>query len=688
MLRKLSLRNAKRQFGEYALFFVTLSCAAAVMYAFNALLFSESVQALPDMEILPWLIVAASLVIVLILGRIVSYMISYMFKRRSREIGIYMVSGMAGRKIVTLLFWENGLIGLAALGFGILLGMLFSQLLEAVLLNLCGIPYILHAGFSLSAVGLTVFYFVGMLLYAVWRNGKWIRRVQLRELLCYDRANERPPVQGSSAAVVVFGLSVLCGGGGFAILCFQPIGKGYDVLIGFLMLAAFIYGFFRSVPAFLAARFGGRADWKYRRHRLVTFRNFTAKIDSVSAVMGMLSVLFMLAITLGGIGTTIGLMVTKNVEAGAFDIMILHEGEMGDFSRYGEEIRETFSTPAFPVRDYSYGIYTNGKKEFRAAHDQAVVEAGRTLNRAYAEFQNDTCMAQRDYLKLREVLGYENLQLDPALCYVHCIPALSERFRKLLDGQGNDGAALTCGGYSFAKEGIFSEPFSQLNDYGNGAGYILVAPDDAVARMQMLYSVYAAVTPKPLAADDLQNIMDACEGLVKLEWGTARSGANGMPTRFRYEDKDYLSGKWLDKTEIHYFYPMLICLFYMAVILEITGAAILAIQVLGDWKEKQRQDRILRQLGMSEGTVRRLHGRQLTQIFALPILPAIFVSGSLIYICVKKMLRSFFQLPVMPDLVWIGQAYGISLLLFAALYGVYYAAARICYGHIRSDDLQ
>lgn len=687
MLSKLSLRNAKRQFGEYALFFVTLSCAAAVMYAFNALLFSEAVAALPDMEILPWLIVAASSVIVLILGWIVSYMISYMFKRRSREFGIYMVSGMTGRKIVRLLFRENGLIGLAAFLLGIVLGMLFSQLLEAALLHLCGMSYSLHTGFSLSAVGLTALYFAGMFLYAVRRNGKWVRRVQLRELLCYDRTNERPPVQGSGAAVLVFGLSVLCGGCGFTLLCLQPFGKGYDVLIGFLMLAAFLYGFFRSVPAFLAVWYGGRADWKYRRQRLVTFRNFTAKIDSASAVMGMLSVLFMLAITLGGIGISIGMMVTKNVEAGTFDLMILHAGEMGDFSRYGEVVREAFSTQEQLVRDYSYGIYTNGKKEFRQAYEQAVVEAGRTLYRPYAEFQYDTCMAQRDYFNLREMLGYERPQLDPARCYVHCVPALAEPFGQLLERQDSGGEALTCGGYPFAREGIFSEPFSQLNEYGNGVGYILIVPDHAVSQMKILYSVYAAVTPKPLMADDLQSILDACESLEKLEWGIAVQGAGGMPTRFRHHDKDYLSGKWLDKTEISYFYPMMICLFYLAVILEITGAAILATQVLGDWQGKRRQERILRQLGMDERTFRRLQERQLAQIFVLPVLPALLVSGGLLFICVKKMLQSFFQLPVAPDLVWIGQVFGITLLLFAVLYGIYYEAARICYGHIRLDDL-
>ena len=127
--------------------------------------------------------------------------------------------------------------------------------------------------------------------------------------------------------------------------------------------------------------------------------------------MGMLSILFMLAITFGGIGSTIGLMVTKNVEAGAFDVMILHKGELRDFSRYAAIIQQDFS-----AQGHTYGIYTNGRTEFLSVHEQAVAEAGRLAHQTYAECEHDTCMAQSDYLKLRELLGYTQLDLDPALC--------------------------------------------------------------------------------------------------------------------------------------------------------------------------------------------------------------------------------------------------------------------------------
>lgn len=39
MLKKLILRNAKRQLGDYVLYCITIACAVACMYAYNALLF-------------------------------------------------------------------------------------------------------------------------------------------------------------------------------------------------------------------------------------------------------------------------------------------------------------------------------------------------------------------------------------------------------------------------------------------------------------------------------------------------------------------------------------------------------------------------------------------------------------------------------------------------------------------------
>lgn len=441
MLMKLSFRNVKRQFDEYTLFFVTLTSTVASMYAFNALIFSDTVKALPEMELLPYLIIAASLLIILIMGWMISYMVNYILKRRSREFSVYMVSGIQNRKISTLFFYENSLIGLLAFFPGILLGMLISQILEAVLLNMFGLPYMLHLGFSLPALGLTFLYFSAMLLFSIRKNGKWICRVQLRDLLYYDRKTENSSVSGNISAVSIFLLSVFCCVAGFLLICIQPLGKGYDILVGIVFLLLFLFGFF--------------------------------------------------------------------------------------------------------------------------------------------------------------------------------------------------------------------------------------------------ISTYAAKTQTPLSPSDIQSIIADCGSLTLLERMSAKTASSGAPTAFMYEDMDYLSGKWADKAEFSYLYAMVICLFYLAFILEISAAAILATQVLSDWQEKQRQDRILRQLGMNEQLVYKLNNRQLLLLFLFPIFPSLLLSGCFISICAKKILVLFFELPPTPDFLLIGQSLGISLVLFALIYGVYFVAAQICYEHRR-----
>ena len=84
-LSELSLRNARRQAGDYLVYFVTMVMAVALMYAFNGLIFSRELLALCEqMEALPLTIAMASIVIVCIIGWLVQYTTGFMFARRSQ----------------------------------------------------------------------------------------------------------------------------------------------------------------------------------------------------------------------------------------------------------------------------------------------------------------------------------------------------------------------------------------------------------------------------------------------------------------------------------------------------------------------------------------------------------------------------------------------------------------------------
>ena len=63
-LSKLSARNARRQARDYLVYFVTVVMAAALLYSFNALIFSQEIATLArGMDTLPLMIGLASVVV-------------------------------------------------------------------------------------------------------------------------------------------------------------------------------------------------------------------------------------------------------------------------------------------------------------------------------------------------------------------------------------------------------------------------------------------------------------------------------------------------------------------------------------------------------------------------------------------------------------------------------------------------
>lgn len=193
------------------------------------------------------------------------------------------------------------------------------------------------------------------------------------------------------------------------------------------------------------------------------------------------------------------------------------------------------------------------------------------------------------------------------------------------------------------------------------------------------HSLLSVITETPLDSRDLQNIVQMCDGLSMLKRNIGKTASDGSGVTALIDNVDYLSGKWVDKESLTQLYAMAICLFYLSLVFEITGAAILATQILSDREKKRRQDCILQQLGMNRRDIEKLNNRQLSMMFLLPLLPALIISSCFVYVSAGKMQLSAFHLPVFSNNLWIIGSLSIAFVFFILLYGVYYIAARISY---------
>ena len=82
MLIKLSLRNAKRTWRDYLVFFVTLLLIAAIMFSFNGLLFDPDIRRLQDdSAIMAVMLGIATFFILLVLTWLLQYMVRFMMEK-------------------------------------------------------------------------------------------------------------------------------------------------------------------------------------------------------------------------------------------------------------------------------------------------------------------------------------------------------------------------------------------------------------------------------------------------------------------------------------------------------------------------------------------------------------------------------------------------------------------------------
>ena len=102
MLFKLSFRNMKKSFKDYAIYFLTLVLGVAIFYMFNSI---DSQQAMIEVsqstremiQLMIQLIGMISVFIAIVLGFLIVYANNFLINRRKKEFGIYMTLGMRKR---------------------------------------------------------------------------------------------------------------------------------------------------------------------------------------------------------------------------------------------------------------------------------------------------------------------------------------------------------------------------------------------------------------------------------------------------------------------------------------------------------------------------------------------------------------------------------------------------------------
>ena len=303
MLFKLSMRNMKKSFKDYMIYFLTIFLGVAVFYIFNSI---DSQKAMMDLsnsasELIDFLmdmLSGVSVFVSMILGFLLVYANNFLIRRRKKEFGIYMTLGMSKSSISKMLFLETLCVGIISLSIGLIVGIFASQLTSVLLVrmfraNLTDYTFV----FSSSACIKTIIYFGVMYVLIMLFNVRTISKYQLIDLIKASHQNEQVKMRNPLLSVILFIISIIILSYAYykVTIDFSNIrlnSLGMYILMG--VFATFL--FFYSLSGFVLKLVQQRLSLYLKDLNMFVLRQIHSKINTTVVSMSMICLMLFLTI--------------------------------------------------------------------------------------------------------------------------------------------------------------------------------------------------------------------------------------------------------------------------------------------------------------------------------------------------------------------------------------------------------
>ena len=666
MLMTLARRNVKRSIGDYYTYLITVTVVVALMFAFNSMLFSESIrQTSKYMADYLALLVVFSIIVILIVTWLINYMTQFMLERRSKEFGTYLILGMETKDVSKLFFLENTILSAISLLFGTIGGIILFPLLSYVVIGFFGHEYQLMIGFSFKALLLTVFYFSMIMIFVVWKNNRKLKKMKIYDLIYIDKRNE---VLKNRKVVVNHLLLALSFISGITAL------SSRNPSIATICVIVSIYSFYISLPGFFLSSLFAIKGIKYKKSNMFLFRQLTSKMNTMGVTMGNVAILFTLTLLLGNV--SLGLShIKEEIESYVpFDVSIAVHNQDESFLGVKTYMVENSWITEDLGKSLVYKVYKGDSNVFTNVLIDNHISGG--------YFNFDTFLKLSDYNTLRDLLLLEQVDLAEDQFLIHSVDTVTPYFERFL--AQNPTIKLNNGLYT--NKGVYSENFAQNGQ--NGAGFIVVVPDQAILGMDVYYSLFAASTAKEPDEELYQGLLPYVEqdsqhwtiSNTNIQRETIDHGM-GIDSGYVIYDNILVKGGGIDNEAKAGIILLVSSVFYVALVFVSVALTVMAVQQLSDAATKYKyRYKILSHLGISKKERNTLILYQLIIYYSIPLLLPIFFSSifslSLNHLLIRetKLESASFSY------------YLITLAIFSLVYFIYFIVTYIGYRRIIEEN--
>ena len=699
MLFKLSIKNMKKSFKDYAIYFITLVLGVAIFYMFNSLDSQEAMLQVSSstkqmIKLMINMLSMVSVFIAVILGLLIVYANNFLINRRKKEFGLYMTLGMGKRQISKILFIETIFVGIISLAIGLVLGIFASQFMSILVAKLFQADMSkFEFVFSKDACIKTCIYFAVMYLAVLLFNAFTISRYKLINLLTAVKKNEQIKMKNPIVCIIVFIIAAV--GLGYAywmvtkgIFSMKDINEttraiGLSVLIGVIGTILIFWSFSGLILKLVQAK---RSTY-LKGTNMFVLRQLHNKINTT--VISMSVICLMLFMTITALSSSIALKNSMQADVEKMtpvDLNLCKTAYLPEktVDSNGKEIPYTKELREDSQKVISYTLTENGfdMKDLKDVIEVPIYEKdgftweetlGKTSNQIkeqYPRMKLDTLeqiMKLSDYNKIAKLYGNEQYSLKEDEYIIVCN---YEGIANIRNFGLRENTIINLNGKEYKpKHNECKDGFIQISTSKTNVGIILV-PDSCnlgkkEQKLWFLAANYNAKTDEEKEQIGKMFTRDESNLLQNL---------NSQNSTLEGETKISIIESSVGLSIIIVFIAI-----YLGIIFLIASCAILALKQLTESSDNKQRYVILRKIGCDEKMINQALFRQIGIFFGLPLVLAIIHSifGIQFAMSIFETLASKEQL--LPSII-------VTAIVIGIIYGCYFLATYIGSKNIIKDE--
>ena len=676
MLFKLSIKNMKKSFKDYAIYFLTLVLGVAIFYMFNSLDSQEAMLQVSNstreiIKLMVSMLGYVSIFVAVVLGLLIVYANNFLINRRKKEFGIYMTLGMGKRQISKIIILETIFVGIISLVVGLIIGIFASQFMSALVAkmfeaDMSNFQFV----FSKTACIKSCVYFAVMYIAVMFFNTMTVSRYKLINLLNANKKNEKVKIKNPIISVIVFiGASCLLG-----YAYWKVTGDVYSLNTADKLLQPILMGItgtilvFWSLSGFILQVVQSIKNIYLNGTNMFVLRQINSKINTT--VISMSVICLMLFMTISILSSSLSLRNTMQrelVEMTPVDLNLYKTANLPEsYMKYGKEVRPTKeqredSKIAITETLKNNGLDINVLKDVVEIPIYATEEWtwGDSLgDKIQSPANNDTAeelIKISDYNKIAKIYRLEQYELKDDEYMIVCdfdnmvgIRNLALQYKNTMTINGKEYHAK----YTECKEGYVKMSTSHTN-----TGIILL-PDSANLKEEwkeqyLLVANYNSRNDKE--KEEIEKIFADNNSTLLQNLEKQRLVIDGMSKISLIESSVGLST------------IIVFIAIYLGIIFLIASAAILALKQLTESSDNKQRYTILRKIGCDEKMINKALFRQIGIFFGLPLILAIIHSIFGIQFAMTVMEGLASSEDLLPSIV-------ATVVIIGAIYGAYFIA--------------